>query len=127
MPAKYLFEYSVIRAVPKVERGEFINIGVVVYCAQLKFLNASFRVDEKRLTGFSPTLDIAAIQEYLDAFEKICKGGTDAGPIGMLPIAERFRWLTATRSTILQSSPVHTGLCDDAEEKLKQLFQNLVC
>ena len=126
MPEKRLFEYSVIRAVPKVERGEFINVGVVLYCASVKFLKASFHLDEKRLNDFSPSLDIPSLREYLHAYEQICAGGSAAGPIGKLPVPERFRWLTATRSTILQSSPVHTGLCDDPGEKLEQIFCELV-
>ena len=126
MPEKFLFDYSVIRAVPKVERGEFINIGVVLYCANFRFLDVLFNIDEKRLSAFSQSIDIPAVREYLKAYEHICKGGKTAGPIGLLPVAERFRWLTATRSTILQSSPVHNGLCEDAGDKLRQLFKELV-
>ena len=126
MPAPHLFEYAVIRAVPRVERGEFINVGVVLYCASLKFLGMRFQLDEKRLREFSPALDVPSLREYLSAYEQICAGGDAAGPIGRLPVAERFRWLTATRSTILQTSPVHTGLCDDPNEKLEQIFCTLV-
>src|SRR5882757_7135333 len=104
MQEKHLFEYAVIRIVPQVEREEFLNVGVVLYCAKEKFLKVKFELDEKRLLAFSGKLDINGIQEYLDAFQRICNGGNDAGPIGLLPAAERFRWLTATRSTVVQTS-----------------------
>jgi len=120
------FEYAVIRTVPRVEREEFINVGVVLYCRNQKFLKAKFEVDEKRLMVFSPNINMEKVCEYLNAFQQICEGNDQAGPIAQLPIAERFRWLTAPRSTILQTSRVHSGLCADAQEKLDILFQRLV-
>lgn len=126
MQQKHLFEYAVIRAVPRVEREEFLNIGVMVYCARLKFLQAKYLLDEQRLTSFSKDLDIAGLKEHVCAFEHICIGDKDAGAIGKLDMASRFRWLTATRSTILQTSKVHPGLCDDAAETLEKLFEQLV-
>jgi hypothetical protein len=126
MPERHLFEYAVIRVVPQVEREEFLNVGVILYCSKQKFLRAIFKVHEEKLKVLSPATDIEEVNEYLRSFEKICKGGSQAGPIGQLPIAERFRWLTAVRSTVVQSSPVHPGLCLDAEETLARLFSQLV-
>ena len=126
MQDKDLFEYAVIRLVPRVEREEFLNVGVVLYCAQQKFLKMLFKIDEQRLTSFCRSGNVPEVDEYLRAFQRICVGGNDAGPIGKLPIAERFRWLTATRSTVLQTSKVHPGFCDDAGEMLEGLFKKSV-
>jgi hypothetical protein len=126
MQGKHLFEYAVIRVVPHVEREEFINTGIVLYCSDHKFLKTLFEVQQDRLRILCDKLDIGELQEHIHSFEKICKGGKDAGPIGQLSIAERFRWLTATRSTILQTSKVHPGLCDDPAETLARLFAQLV-
>jgi hypothetical protein len=126
MQEKNLFEYAVIRVVPKVEREEFLNVGVVVYCAQQKFLQVRFELDENRLKSFCSNCDIPEIKEYLLAFELICKGGPDAGPIGKLSLAERFRWLTATRSTVVQTSKVHSGLSADVPGMLASLYNQLV-
>jgi hypothetical protein len=126
MQEKNLFEYAVIRVVPKVEREEFLNVGVVVYCAKQKFLQMIFKLDEKRLLAFCGNCDILEIDEYLRSFERICKGGADAGPIGKLPLAERFRWLTATRSTVVQTSKVHSGLSADVPGMLTRLYSQLV-
>lgn len=126
MPGKYLFEYAVIRVVPRVEREEFLNVGVVLFCAKLKFLKILFKVDAQRLHIFCESIEAEEIKKYLIAFEKICRGDDDAGPIAKLPAAERFRWLTATRSTVVQPSKVHPGFCDDADERLEKLFKQLV-
>jgi Protein of unknown function (DUF3037) len=126
MPEKYLFEYAVLRVVPKVEREEFLNVGVVLYCPQQKLLQVRFHLDTERIKAFSCNLDIPEIGQYLTAFEKICAGTKDSGPIGRLPVADRFRWLTATRSTVVQSSKTHTGLCEDPEETLQKLYRQLV-
>jgi hypothetical protein len=126
MQQKHLFEYAVIRVVPRVEREEFLNIGVMVYCAKLKFLRAKYLLDQERLTAFSKDLDLAEIREHVCAFERICLGDKDAGAIGKLDMASRFRWLTAARSTVLQTSKVHPGFCGDAEETLEKLFNQLV-
>ena len=121
-----LFEYAVIRVVPRVEREEFLNVGVVLYCGKQRFLRVLFTLDEKRICSFSDKIDIAEIQAYLQAFERICAGGKGSGRIGELPVAERFRWLTATRSTVVQTSKVHPGLCTDPAGKLQKLFEELV-
>lgn len=126
MQEKHLFEYAVIRVVPHVEREEFINVGVTLYCATQGFLQTVFELNEERLRAFSGELDIRELEERLRAFERICKGGADGGTIGKLPIASRFRWLTAARSTIVQTSPVHPGLCVDPRETLAKLYTQLV-
>lgn len=121
-----LFEYAVIRFVPQVEREEFLNIGVVLYCAKERFLKALYSLPEKRLTAFCSIADISEFEAYLKAFERICKGERETGTISRLPVAERFRWLTATRSTIVQTSKVHPGLCADANIMLESLYEKLV-
>jgi hypothetical protein len=126
MPGQDLFEYAVIRVVPKVEREEFLNVGVILYCAKQKFLQIKYDVNEERLSAFCKEPDCKMLRDYLKAFEQVCAGSAEAGEIGKLPIAERFRWLTATRSTVVQTSKVHPGLCKDAGEKLEKLFEELV-
>src|ERR1700744_4604491 len=126
MQQKHLFEYAVIRVVPRVEREEFLNIGVIVYSAKQKFLQARYLLDEARLQAFYTGLDIDGLKEHLCSFEHICEGNQSGGPIGKLDIASRFRWLTATRSTILQTSKVHPGMTADAQQTLDRLFDQLV-
>ena len=126
MQQEHLFEYAVIRVVPRVEREEFLNIGVILYCAKQKFLQARYLLDEARLNAFAPDLDIAELKEHICSIERICIGDKAAGPIGKLDMASRFRWLTATRSTIVQTSKVHPGFCVDAMETLERLFVQLV-
>ena len=126
MQEKHLFEYAVIRLVPCVEREEFLNVGVIVYCPSLGFLRTGLNLDEDKLKAFNCESPIGEIREHLSAFEKISLGGDDAGPIGKMPIGSRFRWLTAPRSTIVQVSPVHTGLSTSAEETLTSLLAKLV-
>ncbi|SFQ58751.1 DUF3037 domain-containing protein [Hymenobacter arizonensis] len=121
-----LFEYAVLRVVPRVEREEFLNVGVIVYCRSQGFLETRFELPEARLQAFAPDLDLEEITDRLQAFARICQGRATGGTIGQLPIAERFRWLTATRSTVVQTSPVHPGLCVDASEKLSRLYAQLV-
>lgn len=133
MPDKHLFEYAVIRVVPRVEREEFLNVGVVLFCQPQRFLQARWGLSHERLQAFMAhlpdpeLLDLCTeIQARLQAFERISQGGADSGPIGQLPPASRFRWLTAARSTIVQTSPVHPGLCADSGETLARLFEQLV-
>ena len=126
MQEKHLFEYAVIRVVPSVEREEFLNVGVILFCAKQSFLQTLFSLNEERLCSFSEKVNIPELLEGLRAFERVCAGGREGGPIGKLPIASRFRWLTATRSTVLQTSPVHPGLCIDAGETLQRLHSQLV-
>jgi hypothetical protein len=123
---KQLFEYAVIRVIPRVEREEFLNVGVILYCSAQEFLQTSFELNEERLRAFACDLKILELEEHLLAFEQICAGGAEAGAIGKLPLGERFRWLTAPRSTVVQTSPVHTGLCLDARETLARLLTKLV-
>jgi len=103
-----------------------MNVGVVLYCAGQRFLQMQFQLDEQRLQAFSHTINIPEISDYLCAFQRICAGGKQGGPIGALTIAERFRWLTATRSTVVQTSKVHPGFCADAGEMLGRLYGQLV-
>ncbi|HKG07542.1 MAG TPA: DUF3037 domain-containing protein [Pedobacter sp.] len=126
MQEKNLFEYAVIRLVPRVEREEFINVGVILYCARKKYLKAVFYLNEPRLNAFCCDPDLQDLNKNLDAYVNICIGAKQGGPIGQLDMASRFRWLTATRSTVLQSSKVHPGFCVDPEEKLQQLYSEMV-
>ena len=126
MRGKDLFEYAVIRVMPRVEREEFLNVGVILYCSAQKFLETKFLIDRERIQAFCKGVDCDELEERLKAFEKISRGGKEAGPIGELPIASRFRWITANRSTVVQTSAVHPGFCDDAGEMLQQLFEKLV-
>ncbi len=127
MPAKPVFEYAVVRVVPKVEREEFLNVGIILFCKELRFLDMVFALDAVRLQALSPTADAEELQANLASYEKIAKGNRDAGPIAQLDVASRFRWLTATRSTQIQSSKVHPGLCaGDPKETLMKLFEKLV-
>ncbi len=126
MPEKNLFEYAVIRLVPQVEREEFLNVGVILYCAKEKFLEAKIALDEDRLNAFAPGIDCEEIKKHLQSFITISIGGTEGGAIGMLDMPSRFRWLTATRSTVVQCSKVHPGLTSDAKETLDKLVKQLV-
>ena len=126
MPELCPFDYAVVRVVPRVERGEFVNAGVIVSCPAKNFLKARIELDRGRLSALDPLLDAATIQQHLDAIPIICEGGAHAGPIGLLPQRARFHWLVAPRSTIIQTSPVHTGLCDDGDAMLEHLFDTMV-
>ncbi len=126
MHEKHLFEYAVIRVVPRVEREEFLNVGVILFCKGQDFLQAKCNLDEKRMAAFSPETDTDEIRESLHAFCEISKGIGNSGPIGKLDQPSRFRWLTATRSTVVQTSKVHPGFCRDAEEMLDKLFKEQV-
>jgi hypothetical protein len=126
MPARVVFEYAVIRIVPRVERGECINAGVVLFCRARRFLDARIALDAARLNAFAPQLDLASVAEQLGYIPLICAGGSAAGPIGALPQPERFRWLVAPRSTVVQPSPAHVGLCDDPRAELDRLLAAMV-
>lgn len=126
MQGRDLFEYAVIRLVPSVEREEFLNIGVILYCRQQRFLDVRFHLDPERIRAFSKEVELDMVEKYIRAFEGICKGTEADSPISGFESAERFRWLTAKRSSILQVSAVHPGLCFRAEETLEKLFQELV-
>ena len=126
MPEMSLYEYAVIRVIPKVEREEFLNVGVILYCKDRKFLKVLSKLDKKRLTALCEEVDCHQIEENLRSFEKISEGDKDAGPIAQFDLPSRFRWLTAERSSIIQTSRPHSGLSDDPEETLEQLFRELV-
>ena len=126
MQEKHLYEYAVIRIMPRVEREEFLNVGVVLYCAGTKFLQAKYMLANTRVSSFCPTCDLTEIETYLKAFEQITIGANDAGPISKLAPAARFRWLTATRSTVVQTSKVHPGMCTEPGAMLQKLFNDLV-
>jgi hypothetical protein len=120
------YDYATIRIVPKVEREEFINVGVIVSCPAHKFLEARIELNEQRLHALDPTLDVEAFQAHLAAIPAICMGGAQAGPIGRLSQRERFHWLVAPRSTIIQTSPVHTGRCTNPAAVLERLLNTMV-
>ena len=126
MPEQCAFEYAVIRIVPRVEREEFVNAGVVLYCAELDFLAARIELDEHRLRALSPEVELSFVREHLQAVVRVCVGGVEAGAIGQLPTSERFRWLVAPRSTILQTSATHGGLCQNPEASLEWLIERQV-
>ncbi len=126
MPARSVFEYAIIRVVPLVERGEFINAGVVLMCRSRRFLDTRIELDRARLASLAPGADVNAIAEQLDYVARACQGGAGAGPIGELPLYERFRWITAPRSTIVQPSPVHSGLCNDPRATIERLLATMV-
>ncbi|SFC51160.1 Protein of unknown function [Parapedobacter composti] len=121
-----LFEYAVIRVVPRVQREEFLNVGVILYCRGKRFLDMRYTLDVPRLTALCPSVDIGELEEYLRAFACVCRGTADGGPIAQWPPAERFRWLTAKRSTVIQTSAVHPGMCGDPQACLERLFGELV-
>jgi hypothetical protein len=124
VPAAY--DFAAIRVVPRVDREEFVNVGVIVYCPEHKFLRARVHVDEARLKALWPDLDLDLVRQHLEAIPKICAGARDAGPIAAMSVAERFHWLVAPRSTMIQISPVHSGLCESPEPLLEELFARLV-
>jgi len=121
-----LFEYALLRVVPRVERGEFINAGVVLHCSEANFLGASVYLDHGRLSALDPKLDHAPVLAHLEATRLVCAGDRRAGPIGLLPRSQRFGWLVAPRSTVVQPSPVHTGFAADPEEALEHLLRTMV-
>lgn len=126
MQDKHLYEYAVIRVVPRVEREEFLNVGVVVFCKKEKFLQVRFKLIREKLQILSPELDIEQLEDNLNSFNKICLGTKDGGPIAQMDIPSRFRWLTAVRSSVIQTSRPHPGLCDDLDKTISRLFSELV-
>lgn len=127
MSDRHPFNYAVVRVVPHAEREEFMNVGVIVSCQAANFLDAAFDVDEKRLACFAPGLVVVELQSHLEAIRLICEGGERGGSIGRLPRRARFDWLVAPRSTIVQTSPVHAGLCSDPQQALQHLLRKMVC
>ena len=126
MPALAAFDYAVVRVVPRVEREEFLNIGVVVHAPTLAWLGCRVELDRARLAAFAPSLDLDALATVLAGFHRVCAGDRDGGPIAALPRVERFRWLVAPRSAVIQTSPVHGGLCGDPAAALADLFARRV-
>lgn len=126
MQDKHLYEYAVIRVVPRVEREEFLNVGVVVFCKKEKFLQVRYKLDTEKLSILATELDIEQLEKNMQSFKKICNGAKDGGPIAQMDIPSRFRWLTAVRSSVIQTSRPHPGLCDDLEKTLSRLFSDLV-
>lgn len=122
----HLYEYAVLRVVPRVEREEFMNIGVVLYCPEPRFLEVSYFLDALRLEALHPGLDLAELEQYCKSFASICTGNKKGGLLETMPASSRFRWLTAKRSTILQASAVHPGFCKDPASELHRLTELLV-
>lgn len=120
------YDYAVVRVVPRVEREEFINVGVIVSCPMRNFLEARFVLDEHRLRALDATLDLDTIRAHTESIRTICAGGAEAGPLSRLSQRERFHWLVAPRSTIIQTSPVHTGKCSDPTQLVEHLLQKMV-
>ena len=126
MSAPCTYDYAVIRVVPRVERGEFVNVGVIVSCPARRLLHAAIELDPARVRALDPSLDLDHVARHLAVYPRICAGGDAAGEIGRLPARERFRWLTAERSTVIQCSPVHTGQCAEDEDIVTHLMQRMV-
>lgn len=126
MPDKLLYEYAVIRIVPRVERGEYVNAGVILYCRDAAYLHLRYEVNRQKISTLDSKADIEEISSVLKGFERVCCGNESSGLIGTLKPAERFRWLTAKRSAVVQVSKVHPGFCEDPETELEKLFHNLV-
>lgn len=126
MPGPDSFNYGIVRVVPRVERGEFINVGIILICRARRYLAAGIELDEARLLALFPAVDLPEIKLHLEVIPKICAGGSDSGPIGQLSLQERFHWLVAPRSTIIQVSPVHSGFCFEPADTLEHLMNTLV-
>lgn len=120
------YDYAIVRVVPRVDRGEFINAGVILSCAARRFLQARIELDEARLLALDPSADLPSLRAALDAIPRICEGGAAAGALGLLPLRERFHWLVAPRSASIQTSQVHTGRCDDLPQAIERLLDRMV-
>jgi len=126
VPADHAYDYAIVRLVPRVERGETINVGVILSCPERSFLAARIELDVARVQALHPGFDVETARAHLDAIPRICGGGHDAGPLGALPARARFHWLVAPRSTVIQVSPVHSGRTDDPAAALERLVETLV-
>ncbi|MGY1459575.1 MULTISPECIES: DUF3037 domain-containing protein [unclassified Luteimonas] len=126
MRAHDSYDYAVIRVVPRVERGEFINVGVIASCEKTGYLKAVIELDEVRLRSLDPRIDLPTLRPHLDAIRRICEGGPGGGPIGLLPQRARFHWLTAKRSAVIQTSQVHMGRCGDMDAIVEHLMDRMV-
>lgn len=126
MPELCSFDYAVVRVVPRVERGEFLNAGVILFCPTQSFLDCRIELNRERLLAIAPSVDLSLVESHLEAIPRLCRGGDDAGPIGRLSQSERFHWLVAPRSTIIQMSPAHSGVASDLTAAMEQLVEKLV-
>lgn len=126
MPAPCSYDYAIVRVVPRVEREEFVNAGVIVLCLPRDFLAARIDFDAARAQAVHPDVDVDAVRQHLNSIERICSGGPDSGPIGRLSPRERFDWLVSPRSTIIQTSPVHSGRCEDPVALMEHLLTTMV-
>lgn len=126
MQDKVTFEYAIIRVVPKVEREEFFNVGVILFSKRKKFLDVKYTIDKKKLAVFSEDLDYDLLNDYLHSWKLICDGSPSGGKIGTFERSDRFRWLAACRSTVIQSSETHSGLCYEPQKELDTLFETFV-
>lgn len=122
MPTLTSFDYAIVRVVPLVEREEFVNVGVVLFCPDRDFLAAKFEPDEARILALFPAVDLEIVRDHLEAFERVCVGGTEGAPIGLLPLRERWHWLVNPRSDMLQTSAPHTGLCESPASAIERLL-----
>jgi hypothetical protein len=123
---EHTYDYAIVRVVPRVDRGELINVGVILSCPALDFLDARIELDAARLRALDPSVDVDAMLANLEMIPRVCRGGADAGPIGEMPQRSRFHWLVSPRSTIIQLSPVHTGRTSDPERALQRLLDTMV-
>ena len=126
MPELVSFDYAIVRVVPRVDREEFINVGIILFCRAQRLLAARVKLDAARLAALAPHLDAALVQKQIDLLPRICAGGADAGALGSLSQTERFLWLISPRSTTVQVSPAHPGLCQDPKTELDRLFKEMV-
>jgi hypothetical protein len=126
VPAEHTYDYAIIRVVPRVDRGECVNVGVILSCPSTHFLEARIEVTPARLLALDPSMDVAAARAHLDIIPRVCRGDADAGEIAALPQRARFHWLVSPRSTMIQLSPVHTGRTDDPEKALERLLETMV-
>jgi hypothetical protein len=126
MQEKHLYEYSVIRVLPFVEREEFINVGIILFCKNAKYIKMHFTINENKIKTFCKDIDIEQIRSNLESFEKIANGEKKCGTIASYDISSRFRWLTAIRSSVIQTSRPHPGMCEDLDLTAKRLFEELV-
>ena len=126
MRDQFSYDYAIVRVVPKVDREEFVNVGVIVSCPARNFLEARIEINEQRLTALDPNLDVESARAHLASIPAICAGGEQAGPIGELTQRQRFDWLIAPRSTIIQTSAAHSGTCDDPSAALEHLLETMV-
>lgn len=126
MSARRAFDYLIVQVVPRVDRDERLNVGVIVFCPAAGYLGVRFAVDEVRWRALAPDLDVAAVRRQLDAIRAVVDGAAGAGPIAALPVRERYHWLAATRSTVVQPGAAHAGVCDDPAAALDQVFRAAV-